>query len=158
MERKRTRWLREMDRRVGRFMERSGHRVERLMLGTLFVWFGLLKVFGQESATSIIAKTVYLGPPEKTVVLLGAWEALIGVCLWFRVTLRAAIGLLALRLCGTIIAFVAAPREVIFHHVPWAPTIQGQYLVKDVCLIGAALVIGGTVHVTHRGRTTRTVG
>jgi len=152
------RWLRQMDRRVGRFMERAGHRVERLMLGGLFVWFGLLKVFGQESATSIIAKTVYLGPPEKTVFLLGVWEALIGICLWFRTTLRAAIGLLALRLCGTVIAFVAAPREAIFHHVPWAPTIQGQYLVKDVCLIGAALVIGGTVHVTHRGKKARTVG
>lgn len=152
------RTLRKLDRGVGRFMERSGHRVERMMLGGLFVWFGLLKVFGQESATSIIAKTVYLGPPEKTVVILGAWEAIIGVCLWFRVTLRAAIGLLALRLCGTIVAFFAAPRDVIFHHVPWAPTIQGQYLVKDVCLIGAALVIGGTVHVTHRGRKAKTVG
>jgi len=153
-----TRRLRELDRLVGRFMERSGHRVERLLLGGLFVWFGLLKVFGQDSATSIIAKTIYLGPPDKTVVLLGAWETIIGVCLWFRFTLRAAIALLALRLCGTIIAFVAAPRDVVFHHVPWAPTIQGQYLVKDVCLIGAALVIGGTVHVTHRGKRTRTVG
>ena len=65
---------------------------------------------------------------------------------------------LALRLCGTMIAFVAAPRDVIFHHVPWAPTIQGQYLVKDVCLLGAALVIGGTVHVRRRGKRAKSVG
>ena len=139
-----------MDRTIGRFMVRSGHRVERFMLGGLFVWFGLLKLFGQESATSIIAKTVYFGPPEVTVPVLGAWEAVIGVCLWFRVTLREAIGLLFLRLIGTLAAFVMAPTDVLFHHVPWAPTIQGQYLVKDVCLVGAALVIGGTVHVTQR--------
>lgn len=154
--------MRSADRVMGRFMERTGHRVERVMLGGLFVWFGLLKVVGEESATSIIAKTVYVGSPEVTVPVLGAWEAAIGACLWFRRSLRVAIGLLLVRLAGTVVAFVAAPTEVLFHHVPWAPTIQGQYLVKDACLLGAALVIGGTVHVAHgqkRGRRRlRTVG
>lgn len=150
--------MREADRAVGRFMSRAGHRVERVMLGVLFVWFGLLKVFGQESATSVIAKTVYLGPPEMTVPVLGAWEALIGLCLWFRATLRVAIGLLVVRLGGTIVAFFAAPTDTLFHAFPWAPTIHGQYLVKDLCLLGAALVIGGTVHVTHRGGEERVVG
>ncbi|MEM8872855.1 MAG: DoxX family protein [Planctomycetota bacterium] len=135
---------------IARFMARTGHGVERLMLGGLFVWFGTLKVFGEVSATSIVAKTVYIGRPEVTVPLLGAWEVMIGICLWFHAMLRIAIGLLVIRLMGTIIAFVAAPTDVIFHHVPWAPTIQGQYLVKDVCLLGAALVIGGTVRHRHR--------
>lgn len=142
--------IRRVDRGIGRFMARSGHRVERLMLGGLFVWFGILKLLGEESATSIIAKTVYWGPPEVTVPALGAWEAAVGVCLWFRVTVRVAIALLFLRLLGTLAAFVLAPTEVLFHHVPWAPTIQGQYLVKDVCLVGAALVVGGTVHARRR--------
>jgi uncharacterized membrane protein YkgB len=150
--------MREMDRAVGRFMERAGHRVERLMLGGLFVWFGMLKVFGQESATSIIAKTVYFGTPETMVPVLGAWEALIGVTLWFQATLRVSIGLLVVRLIGTLAAFVAAPTETLFHEFPWAPTIQGQYLAKDLCLLGAALVIGGTVHVTHRSGRERVVG
>jgi len=152
------RGARRADRIVGRVMERSGHRVERVMLGVLFVWFGLLKVAGEESATSIIAKTVYLGSPEVMVPVLGAWEAAIGVCLWFRRSLRVAIGLLVVRIFGTAAALVLAPREVIFNHVPLAPTIQGQYLVKDLCLLGAALVIGGTVHVTRRGGRARVVG
>ena len=78
MERKRTRWLREMDRRVGRFMERSGHRVERLMLGTLFVWFGLLKVFGQASRGVFFAPTLVERDVVETysVNLLGRTEEL----------------------------------------------------------------------------------
>ncbi len=151
-------WVRRTDQRVGRFMDRTGHRVERMLLGGLFVWFGALKVAGEVSATSIIAKTIYVGPPEVTVPVLGGWEMAIGLCLWFRATLRVAIGLLILRLMGTLIAFFAAETDVLFHKVPWAPTIQGQYLVKDVCLIGAALVIGGTVHVRHHHGRSETVG
>jgi uncharacterized membrane protein YkgB len=132
------------DAAVARGMERYGHFVERVALAILFIWFGAMKVFGVESATSIIAKTVYLGPPEITVPLLGAWEAAIGACFLFRKLNRIAVLLLAIRLPGTLLALVLRQDEC-FQGSVLLPTIQGQYLLKDVAIMGAALVIGATV-------------
>jgi hypothetical protein len=32
-----------------------------------------------------------------------------------------------------------------FVHVPWAPTLEGQHITRNLVLIRAAIVIGGTV-------------
>ncbi|MEC9372842.1 MAG: hypothetical protein VYC34_03325 [Planctomycetota bacterium] len=136
--------LDEIDRRIADWMERWGHMLHRWSLAIIFLWFGLLKVFGYESGTSIIAKAVYFGRPEVTVPILGAWEAVIGVCLAFPFLLRIALPLLALRLIGTLAAFVLKP-DVCFGESILVPTIQGQYLVKDFLLFSAAMVIGATV-------------
>lgn len=125
-------------------MERYGHFVERVALATLFLWFGLLKVIGYESATSIIAKTVYLGSPGVTVPILGAWEAAIGFCFLVRRLNRIAIALLAVRLPGTLLALVLKFEECFQGNI-LVPTIQGQYLLKDMAIMGAALVIGATL-------------
>jgi len=136
--------LDQFDHDVAEWMHRWGHYVHRLPLGFLFLWFGMLKVFGQESATSLIARTVYFGDPAITVPMLGLWEAAIGVCLIYRPMLRVGLLLLFIRLPGTMLALVLQ-WEVCFHHVPFAPTVEGQYLIKDLILFGAAMVIGGTV-------------
>jgi len=52
--------------------------------------------------------------------------------------------LLAIRLPGTLLAFIMLP-EVCFLHVPFVPTPEGQYLVKDVVILFAAIAIGGSV-------------
>lgn len=133
------------DERVVRWMIRWGHFLHRDTLGLLFLWFGTLKVLGYKSATSLIAHTVYFGTPEVTVMVLGAWEAVIGLCLLVRPLIRVALLLLAIRLPGTIAAlFVKA--DVCWAH-PLVPTPEGQYLIKDAILFSAALVIGATVRV-----------
>ena len=132
------------DERVTQWMEKYGHYLERKLLGILFIWFGLLKCFGHKSATSIIAQLVYWAEPEIVVPLLGIWETLIGVCLIYKPFVRIAILLLFLRLPGTFLSLIINA-ESCFHHSLWVPTIQGQYLLKDLILIGAALVIGSTV-------------
>ncbi len=142
------------DLAISRFMHRWGHFLHRVMLGGLFVWFGLLKVFGEKSATSIIADTVYAGSPDRVVPILGVWEALIGLCLLWRPLIRVALLLLALRLVGTLLALILEP-DVCWTSTWGVPTIQGQYLIKDFILFSAAMVIGGTVreerwrHVHH---------
>jgi uncharacterized membrane protein YkgB len=134
-------FLNPFDRRVTRWMERRGHRIHRYTLGIVFLWFGLLKVAGYKSATTLIAHTVYFGSPETMVPILGWWEAAIGVCLLFL--------LLAVRLPGTLLA-LALKAEVCFILFPWVPSPKGQYLIEDFLLFGGALVIGGTVRVEQR--------
>lgn len=143
--------LARFDARVADWMERVGHPFHRWAMGVFFVWLGLLKVFGYKSATSILAETIYLGDPGAMVRVLGAWEVGIGVCLLWRPLVRVALLLLALRLPGVVLAFVAHP-DVCFEHIPLVPTPAGQYLIKELVLVGAALVIGGTVREEDRGR------
>jgi hypothetical protein len=53
------------------WLDRYGHRLQRLSLGTLFVWLGLLKPLGRKTTTSLPAETVYWGTPETMVLILG---------------------------------------------------------------------------------------
>ncbi|MGH2587381.1 MAG: hypothetical protein ACRDJE_20895, partial [Dehalococcoidia bacterium] len=57
-----------------------------------------------------------------------------------------AIALLALQMVGTFLPLVFLP-GVTFQPggVPYAPTLEGQYIIKNLVLIGGALVIGATV-------------
>ncbi len=125
-------------------MERYGHVAHRIALGAFFLWSGILKSAGIPTATSVLSHVIYAGSPEVIVPVLGVWEALIGLCLVFRFLNRVAILLLAVRLPFTAAALVVLP-DVCFAHVPWEPTVEGQYLVKDILLFTAAMVIGGTV-------------
>ena len=132
------------DRKLSDWMERWGHRIHRLTLALVFLWFGTLKVAGYKSATSLIAHTVNFSTPEKVVPILGWWEIAIGLCLAFSPMLRVALLLLALRLPGTLLALILKV-DVCFVEFPWVPSIEGQYLIKDFLLFGAALVLGGTI-------------
>ena len=137
------------DRRLADWMERWGHRIHRLTLGLVFLWFGALKVAGYKSATSLIAHTVYVATPETVVPILGLWEMAIGLCLLALPLVRIALLLLAIRLPGTLLALWLRA-DVCFVELPWVPSPEGQYLVKDLLLFGAAMVIGGTVREEQR--------
>lgn len=92
----------------------------------MFSWFGTLKIAGYESATSLIAHTVYFASPEIVVPILGRWEVAIGICLFVLPLVRIALLLLVLRLPGTLLAlFLKA--DICFVEHPWVPSPEGQY-------------------------------
>ena len=132
----------QFDRWLIALFLRYAHWVHRVSLGTLFIWFGLLKPLGHKTTSSILAHTVYWGDPETIVLILGWWEVAIGVCLIIRPLVRVAIFLLVLRLPGVILAFILKA-EVCFYSFPFAPTPEGQYLIKDLVVFFATLAIAG---------------
>ena len=136
--------LRKTDRALVPLMRRLGHRTERYLLAIVFIWFGTLKIIGETSATSIVAKSIYWFNPELIVPLLGTWELVMGASLIFNFSLRLAILLLFVRVPGTLLAFYYHFAEC-FSGSILLPTIQGQYLIKELTLVGAALVIGSTI-------------
>jgi uncharacterized membrane protein YkgB len=87
-----------------------------------------------------------VGDPEVWVALIGWWEVAIGVGFLVPGAARIAIALLALQMVGTLLPLVLLP-EVTFQpgRVPYAPTLEGQYIIKNLLIISAALVVGGTV-------------
>ncbi len=125
-------------------MRRHGLFILRMGLGIVFIWFGLLKPLGVSPAEDLIRRTVYFLPPDLFLPILGWWEVAIGVGLLYRPLNRIAIFLLFLQMPGTLLPLVLLP-EVCFTQVPWGLTLEGQYIIKNAVLIGAALVVGGTV-------------
>ncbi len=136
--------VRRFDDRVIALFSRYGHRLHRISLGTIFIWFGLLKPFGHKTTTSLLAHTVYWGNPESVVPVLGWWEVAIGITMLVRPLLRVSLLLLLVRLPGTLLAFILLP-DICFRHIPFVPTPEGQYLIKDLILIFAAIAIVGSV-------------
>ena len=139
-----------VDVQVTNWMARFGIPFLRISLGIVFLWFGVLKFFpglspAQDLATRTIAILTFgLIPSSVSILVLAAWEALIGIGLITGVFMRATLFLLFLQMPGTITPLFFFPHEV-FTRVPYAPTLEGQYIIKNIVLISAGLVIGATV-------------
>ena len=58
--------------------------------------------------------------------------------------MRATLALLFFQMLGTITPIFLFP-ELVFTRVPYAPTLEGQYIIKNLVLISAAITIGATV-------------
>jgi uncharacterized membrane protein YkgB len=126
-------------------MARHGIGVLRVALGAVFVWFGALKLVpGLSPAEDLVRATVPFLPCEVFLPLLGVWEILIGLGFLTGRWLRLTILLLYLQMPGTLAPVVLLPERV-FTLFPFGLTLEGQYIVKNLVLISAALVIGATV-------------
>ena len=132
------------DTLIASWMSKHGVRLLRICLGIVFIWFGLLKPLGMSPETALIERTVYWLNPKAFLPLLGAWEVLIGVCLLYRPFLRCAGLMLLILMPGTLLPLILLP-EVCFTRFPFGLTLEGQYIVKNLILMTAALVVGGTV-------------
>ncbi|WP_293027230.1 hypothetical protein [Natronococcus sp.] len=133
-----------LDATIATHMDQWGMPVLRAAVAVVFIWFGALKVFGVSPAGELVAATVYVVPPELFVPVLGVWEVLIGISLLYRPLIRIGIFLLFLQLPGTFLPLILVP-EAVYVTFPYALTVEGQYIIKNLVIIGAALVIGGTV-------------
>ena len=134
-----------LDRRIAGWMRQNGPRLLQFSLGVIFIWFGALKFFdGLSPAESLVRRTVYWFDPDTFIPILGLWEVLIGVGLMVRPLIRGAIFLLFLQMPGTMLPLILLP-EVCFTSIPFGLTLEGQYIIKNLVLISAALVVGGTV-------------
>ena len=134
-----------IDKKIFEAFYKHGHNVHRLSLGLIFIWFGLLKPFGAKTTTSLLAHTIYFFPPEYLLPLLGWWEVAIGLTLLFPKLIKYSIILQVVRIPGTILAFFIHP-EICFVHIPYVPSPEGQYLIKDIIILFAGIAIAGTLY------------
>ena len=140
----------KVDRRITGWMAKNGITLLRISVGIVFFWFGVLKFVpglspADELATrTISALTFGVVPPEISRPVLAAWECLIGLGLITGLFMRATLLLLFVQMMGTITPLVLFPHET-WTIFPIAPTLEGQYILKNMVLITAAIVIGATV-------------
>ena len=121
-----------------------------ISVGVVFVWFGVLKFFpGLSSAQDLAINTIKLLTfdllPDKIIINgLALWELLIGIGLITGKFMRETLLLLFLQMMGTFTPIFLFPEEV-FTKIPYAPTLEGQYIIKNIVIISAAIVLGGTL-------------
>jgi len=140
----------QLDKHITDWMARHGITLLRVSLGVVFLWFGVLKFFpGLSPAQSLAARTIHtltfgMVPASVSVPVLAAWECVIGIGLITNLFMRATLLLLFVQMMGTITPIFLFPNEV-FTVLPYAPTLEGQYIIKNIVLVSAGLVIGATV-------------
>lgn len=134
-----------LDRAITRWMAQYGLVILRIGLGIVFFWFGALKLFpGLSPAEELVRHTIYFVDPNIFIPILAVWEALIGLGLIFGKYMRLTLLLLFLQMPGTALPLLILP-DAAWTHFPYAPTLEGQYIIKNLVLIGAGIVLGGTV-------------
>ena len=134
-----------IDYAITRWMARYGLLIMRFGLGIVFFWFGALKLVpGLSPAEELVRNTVYFVDPDLFLPILAIWEMLIGLGLIFGKFMRLTLLLLFLQMPGTALPLLILP-EVVWISFPFGLTLGGQYIIKNLVLIGAGLVLGGTV-------------
>ena len=135
---------------ITRWMSDNSLKFLRLSIGIIFLWFGILKFFsGASPAEELAIKTINIltfGLFEHgfIIISLAVLETLIGIGLVFNLFLRETLLLLFLQMIGTFSPVFLFPEEV-FRIFPFALSLEGQYIIKNLVIVSAGMAIGATV-------------
>lgn len=139
-----------IDKAITRWMASKGLLFLRLSIGIIFFWFGILKFFkGMSPAEGIAVRTIEVltfdAISDQWILYgLATWEVLIGIGLLFKVFLRETLLLLFLQMLGTFTPLFLFPSEV-FMVFPFSLSLEGQYIIKNLVVVSAGIVLGATV-------------
>jgi uncharacterized membrane protein YphA (DoxX/SURF4 family) len=127
-------------------VNRNSLSLLRISIGIIYLWFGVLKFFhgyspAEDLAINTINKLTFgLIPQSLSIVLLAIWECALGVLLVTGKWLRTALILLFVHMACTFTPLLFFP-SVSFKYAPYGFTLVGQYIMKNIIIICAALVI-----------------
>lgn len=117
----------------------------RLGLGVVFLWFGALKLFpGVSPAEGLVLETTSFVNPSWFYPLLACWEIGLGCCFLSGRGLRLALPLLFAHMCGTALPLLMVP-ETVWTDFPFVLTLEGQYIIKNLVLVGAGITLWGSL-------------
>ncbi len=142
--------LQKIDAAIHGFLLAHSIQMLRVVVGLVFLLFGILKFFPDVSPAEGLtikttdALTFDLVPGHVAIVLIASLECVIGLLLIIGRFLRIAIYLLAGQLIG-ILAPLALFTERLFSGPHNAPTLEGQYVIKDTILVAAGFVVASTL-------------
>jgi uncharacterized membrane protein YphA (DoxX/SURF4 family) len=136
--------LAAFDEKLIAFARRSAEPAARTAIAVVFFWFGFLKVLGLSPAGPLV-EDLYYGTigflmPFGTFYLLFAWfEVAIGILFLIPRATRLVIALLAIHMFTTFGPLVFLP--AVTWQMPFVPTLEGQYIIKNLVIIAAAIGI-----------------
>ena len=134
-----------LDARIVTFLRRWSLPLLRVSLAIVFVWFGALKIFDVTPVTELVANTVYWFDPSWVVPALGVAEVVVGLGLLVNRGLRIVLLLFLGQMAGTFLVLVIQPDVAFTDGNPLLLTTEGEFVVKNLVLLSAGLVVGSTV-------------
>jgi putative oxidoreductase len=138
--------VRDTEQRLTQWLASHSITLLRISLGLVFLGFGALKFFpGLSPAEPLAARTFDiltfgLVPERLGLTMVAGLETVIGLLLLSGRGLRLALVLLVVELVGILSPIVLLPGEM-FRGSPFAPTLTGQYVLKDIIVAAAGLVV-----------------
>lgn len=137
-----------IDSRLIHFFRRISIPAARFGLFVIFFWFGALKVVGLSPASGLVqqlfSQTIPWMPFPTFLILFGLFEMIIGLLFMMEGLERVVIPLLLIHMITTIGPLFLLPQET--WHSFLVPTLEGQYIIKNLALIACALGIAAHVH------------
>lgn len=118
----------------------------RISMGIVYFWFGALKFFnGISPAEQLAMQTIHkltfgMINDHTNLLLLAIWETAIGLLLISGKYVKTALYLLFPHMICTFTPFIFEPQDT-FRFAPYGLTLVGQYIIKNIIIISAALVI-----------------
>ena len=140
----------DFDERILDLLARWSIPLLRVSLGVVFLWFGALKIARVSPVADLVARTVYWVDPSWFVPVLGALEVIIGAALLAGRGLRTALALFWLQMLGTFLVLVIQPEVAFQRGNPLLLTVEGEFVVKNLVLLSAGMVVGSTVRRRRR--------
>lgn len=132
------------------FARKHGENMARLALFIIYFWFGALKVIGLSPANPLVQKLLSTTLPQMSfetfMLFFGLLEALIGILFLFRHEWisRVTIAIMWLHMATTILPLFILPQ--IAWSAPFVPTLEGQYIIKNVALIALTIQLAARMH------------
>jgi uncharacterized membrane protein YkgB len=121
-----------------------GLPVLRAVLALVYVWFGLLKVIGHSDVFGLVQVTIPWFDAHWFVPLLGSIELLIAIGLVVPQARRIALCGVVAHLAGTFLTFIDAPSWMMHNGNLLLLNMDGEFVLKNLVLISAAVVLLGT--------------
>jgi putative oxidoreductase len=135
--------IKNLENAVVAFCAKWGITLLRISLGIVYVWFGALKIAGTSPVFTLI-ETLHPSYPEPMFfMILGVWEVLVGLGFLFGKFLRTTLVLMWAQMGGIMIGLVTDPHLFFQAASPLSLTYDGEFLIKNLVLIAASLVIAG---------------
>ena len=139
--------LHKVDTELINFFRKISGPLARFGLFVIFFWFGALKVLGLSPATSLVQDlfehTISFISFPAFLALFGWLEVAIGILFLVRGAERIVIPILFLHMITTFMPLFLLPGAT------WSgvlvPTLEGQYIIKNLALVAAAVFIGANL-------------
>ena len=118
----------------------------RIALGIVYFHFGMLKFFPDLSPAELLASQTIMRLTDGSfdaftaLQVLAVMECLLGVLLIFNIAMRATLILFLFHMIGTFTPLFVLP-ELTFKIAPFAPTMEGQYILKNLVFVAAGFAM-----------------
>jgi uncharacterized membrane protein YkgB len=141
-----------LDITIIHFFRKVSMPLARFGLFVVFFWFGLLKVLDLSPATPLVealfGQTIPFMSFSTFIVGFGLFECLIGILFLIKGYERVVIPLLFIHMITTFLPLIILPSET--WSAWFVPTMEGQYIIKNLVIIAAAVAIAAHLHPAHK--------